>query len=248
MACKLEYTGNYYFVSRNGTRLSEMTSNMQQALSQKQQMTYNGMCSNSYQDNGKCEVEYTGNYYYIARGGARFTPMTSNIQASLSERETLYRAGECNQQTYQPSGMCSVEYTGNYYYVARNGARFGAMSSNMAQVTQERDMLVRQYVCQQQYQSAPCRLEYTGNYYYITINSARASEMTANLDLILRQQQDFVSRGMCSYPQASEVCRVDYTGNYYYVSRNGQRMSGMNSDYNIVNRILYSLQSSRNCY
>lgn len=248
VTCKIEYTGNYYYVSRDGTRFTDLTSSLQQALGQKQQLVSNGMCSNYYQDNGKCEVEYTGNYYYISRNGSRFTGMTSNIQQSLQERETLYRAGECNQQTYQPNTQCSIEYTGNYYYVSRGGTRFSNMTSSLQQVTADRDLLVRSYVCQSSYQYAPCRLEYTGNYYYISINSNRASEMTSNLDQVLRQQQDFVSRGMCSTPPANERCNIDYTGNYYYVSRNGSRLSPMNSDYGIVNQMLYSLQSTRNCY
>lgn len=248
MSCKLEYTGSYYYVSRNGARFTELTPNMQQAISQKQQMTYNGACANTYQDNGKCDVEYTGSYYYVSRNGSRFAGLTPNIQSALQDREQLYRAGECNQQTYQPVSQCSVEYSGSYYYVNRNGSRYTGLTSSLQQATSDRDLLVRSYICQAAYQYAPCRLEYTGSYYYISINSSRASELNPNLDQVLRQQQDFTSRGMCSAPQATERCTVDYSGSYYYVSRNGSRISGLNSDYGIANRIMYSLQSTRNCY
>jgi hypothetical protein len=248
ISCKLEYTGNYYYISRNGTRFTELTSSLQQALNQKQQLVSQGMCSNYSQDNGKCDLEYTGNYYYVSRNGARIADLTSNLQQALNTRDLLYRAQECNYQTYQPTTSCAIEYTGNYYYVSRNGTRFTNLTSSLQQVTNEREQLVRNYVCQSAYQYAPCRLEYTGNYYYISINSSRATELTQNLDQILRQQQDLASRGMCSTPQATEQCRVDYTGNYYYVSRNGSRISDLKQDYYIANQIMYSLQSSRNCY
>lgn len=248
ITCKLEYTGNYYYVSRNGARFTELTSSLQQALDQKQQLISQGMCSNSYQDSGKCDVEYTGNYYYVSREGARIGDLSPNVQAAINTRDMLYRSQECNYQTYQPTTQCSIDYTGNYYYVSRSGRRFTDLTTSLQQASNARDQLVRSYLCQAAYQYAPCRLEYTGNYYYLSINSRRASDLTPNLDMILRQQQDFVSRGMCSSPQATEQCRVNYTGNYYYVSRNGARISDLKQDYYLANQIMYSLQSSRNCY
>lgn len=244
--CKLEYTGNYYYVSKDGSRFTELTT-MQQALSQKQQLENQGMCRPNLQV-GSCQLEYTGNYYYVSRNASRFSDLVSGYQSALQTRDQLYNSRNCDENTYRPTASCKIEYTGNYYYVSRNASRFSDLVADLNQVSRTRDDLVRSYVCQPQYQTAPCRLEYTGNYYYISINSARSSDLNANLQAVLNQQVDFANRGLCSQAQSNDRCTIEYTGNYYYVARNSSRISDLVGNMSQASQTLSQLQYSRNCY
>lgn len=245
--CKVEYTGNYYYVSKDGQRFTELVSSLQQAISQQQQLENSGMCAYSNVSPGKCQLEYTGNYYYVSRNGNRVSELVSGYQSALNTRDQLYQSRNCDQTTYQITHQCKVEYTGNYYYVSRGGNRFSELVSSLDQATRTRDDLARNYVCQVQYQTASCKLEYTGNYYYLSINSTRASELVSDLNQALNQQRGLYDRGMCGAPQA-ESCTIAYTGNYYYVARNGNRLSELVSDLNRANNTLQQLRYSRNCY
>ncbi len=245
--CKLEYTGNYYYVSKDGQRFTELVSSLQQAIRQQQQLENSGLCAYSSDSPGKCQLEYTGNYYYLSRNGNRLSELVSSYQSALNTRDQLYQSRNCDETTYQVSHQCKVEYTGNYYYVSRSGNRFSELVSSLDQATRTRDDFARNYVCQVQYQTAACKLEYTGNYYYISINSTRASELISDLNLALNKQRGLYDRGMCGAPQA-ESCAISYTGNYYYIERNGSRLSELVSDLNRASNTLQQLRYSRNCY
>lgn len=245
--CLIEYTGSYYYVSKNGTRFGDLTSSLSQVIANKQQLESSGICAYS-QAQQSCQIEYTGSYYYVSRAGTRFSDMSSNLSSVLAVRDQLYQSRNCSAATYQPTSSCSIEYTGSYYYVARDGTRFGDMTSNLAQATATRDSLVSQYVCQAQYVAAACRLEYTGSYYYISINGNRSTDMTSNLNQALNQQSDLAGRGLCSLVSSNERCSLEYTGSYYYVARDGTRISDMSSNMSQVSVVMGQLQSSRNCY
>jgi hypothetical protein len=245
--CKLEYSGSYYYVSKDGQRFTELTQSPQQAISQKQQLENQGMCRTYGVDPGSCQLEFSGSYYYVSRAGTRFSSLVSNYADALRTRDMLYQSRNCNESTYRPNASCKIEYSGSYYYVSRNGTRFTGLTSNLNDVTRMRDDLTRNYVCVAQYQSAPCRLEFSGSYYYLSINSARSSELTSSLMTILNQQRDFASRGLCSQPSYGERCTIEYSGSYYYVARNGSRISELTSSLPQVDNTLRQLQYSRNC-
>ena len=245
--CKLEFTGSYYYVSKDGSRFTDLTSNMQQALQQKQQLENQGMCRAAV-NAGSCQLEYTGSYYYVSRSGSRFTELVTDYISALRSRDQLYQSRNCDQNTYQPHASCKIEYTGSYYYVSRNGSRFSNLVSDLNSATRTRDDFARNYVCQVQYQSAPCRLEFTGSYYYLSINSTRASELNSNLNVVLNQQNDFSNRGLCSQPNSNDRCSLEYTGSYYYVARNGSRISQLVSSMSQASQTMNQLQYSRNCY
>lgn len=245
--CRLEFTGNYYYVSRNGQRFTELTSNIQQALQQQSQLAQSGSCEYSHQTPGTCQLEFTGNYYYVSRNGTRMSGLVSDYRTSLNTRDLLYQSRNCDENTYHPNLSCKIEFTNNYYYVSRNGNRFSALVSDLNQATNTRDDLARNYVCQAQHQQQSCRLEYTGNYYYISINSQRTSELVPELNQALSKQRTFSERGMC-WPVKAERCTIEYTGNYYYVARNGSRLSELVSNLSQADTTLRELRYSQNCY
>lgn len=245
--CKIEFSGSYYYVSRNGQRFTELTSSLQQAIGQQQQLENSGMCEYSQQSPGTCQLEFSGSYYYVSRNGTRMSELTSSYRSALNTRDTLYQARNCDVNTYYPSQTCKVEFSGSYYYVTRNGNRFSELVSSMNQAIQTRDDLARNYVCQVQYAQHSCRLEFSGSYYYISINSQRASELVSDLNSVLNQQRIFYDRGMCTAPQADR-CTIEYSGSYYYVARNGTRLSQLVSSLNEANNTLYQLRNSQNCY
>lgn len=244
--CKIEFTGNYYYVSKDGSRFTDLTSNLQQAISQKQQLESSGICGYSAAP-GTCQLEFTGNYYYVSRSGTRFSELVSDYRTALQTRDTLYRSRNCDEQTYRPTATCKLEYTGNYYYVSRNGTRFSELVSNLDQATNLRNDLARNYVCQVQYATAPCRLEFTGSYYYTSINSTRSTELVSSLDQALNQQGALYNRGMCSAP-VPERCSIEYTGSYYYVARAGTRISALVSDLYSAQSTQRLLYNARACY
>lgn len=245
--CRIEFSNNYYYVSRNGQRFTDFTSNLNYAIEQQRNLERSGSCQNSYQSPGSCQLEFSSNYYYVSRNGSRMSEFVSNYRSALLTRDQLYQSNNCDDGTYRPYQTCSVEFSSNYYYVAKNGSRFSDFFSNLNQATSARDDLARNYVCQIRYQQQNCRLEYSGSYYYITANSSRISDFYSQIYQALDQQRAFSDRGMCT-PPIAERCSIEYSGSYYYVARNGSRLSEFVSNISQADSILRSLQYSHNCY
>jgi hypothetical protein len=247
--CKVDYDGNYYYVSRNGTRFSNLTSSLSSALSKKSELINSGVCfHDSGELKGQCKVSYDGNYYSVSRNNSRLSSLTSSLNSAIQTRDTLYQNAECSSQTYQPQDLCKVDYDGNYYSVSVNGYRFTSLTSSLNSAVSSRDNLIQNYICQAQHQYSSCRLEYDGNYYSVSINSKRVTSLTSSMSSAINQQTDLANKGLCAQPMAQDRCSVEYNGNYYYVARNGARLSSLTSSFSSASSVLYQLQSSRNCY
>lgn len=245
--CRLEFSSNYYYVSRNGQKFTDYTSNLNQAIEQQRNLERTGVCQYSSQSPGSCQLEYSSNYYYVSRNGSRMSEFVSDYRSALSTRDLLYQSNNCDTGTYRPYQVCTLEFSSNYYYVTRNGSRFSDYFSNLNEAAFTRDDFARNYVCQIKYEQQNCRLEYSSNYYYISTGSKRISDYYSRLNQAIDQQRAFSDRGMCA-PAIPERCSIEYSSNYYYVARNGSRISDFESNFAQADSTLRELQYSRNCY
>lgn len=244
--CRIEYTGNYYYVSKNGQRFGELTADLRKALEQQNSLERSGACVTNYQAAGSCQLEYTGNYFYISRNGTRMSELTLNYQNALATRDMLYQNRNCDENTYRTAAVCGIQYTGNYYYVSRNGNRISELVLNLDKALNTRNDFLRGYVCRENVIQDACRLEYTGNYYYVSVRNQRSSELVLDLNKALNQQRYMADQRLCQF-QMPERCTLEYTGNYYYVARNGQRITSLTA-LNQAQASFQQLQMSRNCY
>jgi len=245
--CLVNYTGNYYYVAKDGQRYGDLLPTVHQAIQLQQQLQNAGICQWTYTSPGMCSLEYTGNYYYVARNGSRISELKTNYREALQTEGTLYNSGNCDRASYNSQLVCSVDYTGNYYYVSRNGSRFSELVANLNQVLNMQSDLAYGRACQIGYPTDSCRMEYTGNYYYVSLRGKRFSELAPNLNQALMSQQSLSSNNVCQRPRP-ESCGIQYTGNYYYVDRNGSRFSDLVTSIHQATQTLDQLRYSGNCY
>jgi hypothetical protein len=92
-ACKLEYTGNYYYISINSTRASELISDLNLALNKQRGLYDRGMCGAPQAES--CAISYTGNYYYIERNGSRLSELVSDLNRASNTLQQLRYSRNC---------------------------------------------------------------------------------------------------------------------------------------------------------
>ncbi len=247
-SCPVEYTGSYYYVSKNGSRFTPLVSNLDQVLDQQQDLLNSRVCDYSGRPPGLCQVSYTGSYYYVTRNSTRITALTSNIQESQHSLEALLNTGNCETSYYGPQDECSVEYTGSYYYVAKNNQRYSQLYSNYFEAINFYGNSINSGMCTESRAQNTCNLEFTGSYYYVSRNQSRFSDLRSDLNQALNDQWSFIHDRLCDSPRSYARCSIEYTGSYYYVAREGSRISALFSQVNQAQGVLRALQQANSCY
>ncbi len=180
-----------------------------------------------------CRLEYTGSYYYVSRGGQRFTELTGSLQQALAQQAQLVNTGTCSYPAQSP-GPCQLEYTGSYYYVSRQGVRFSELVSDFRAALRTRDVLYQNLNCNENtYRPMQfCQIEYTGSYYYVSRNGTRFSELVSDLNRATQTRDELAQNYVCQPKYQSSSCRLEYTGSYYYISIDARRSSELSSSLN----------------
>lgn len=248
-SCVLEYTGDSYYLARNHTRFTEFFANIEQALDEQQRLQHSGLCEWTAQSPGLCRVGYTGTDYYVARGEWRMGDFFSNLEEALRLQNLLVDSRNCeDSRDVQPSGVCDIQYTGDYWYVTLNGKRIADFHSEYIPAVLERDDLISRGMCSPQSRYSRCGIRYTGTYYYVNRDDQRYTPFYTNLDaagtMIWRLEDDRI----CTDQEPALPCSVEYTGTYYYVRRESERYSEFFSDYVHATDELRHLQNFNVCY
>lgn len=178
----------------------------------------------------ECRLEYTGSYYYVSRGGQRFTELMGSLQQALSQQAQLVNSGACAYPVQAP-GSCQLEYTGSYYYVSRNGVRFSELVSDYRTALATRDVLYQNLNCNENtYRPRQlCQIEYTGSYYYVSRDGTRFSDLVSDLNRATQTRDDLAQSYVCQPKYRTSSCRLEYTGSYYYISIDARRSSELSS-------------------
>ncbi len=127
--CDIDYTGSYYYVSKNGQRFSDYYSQFSSADSFMRNLLQSHACRQK--SIAYCSLEFTGSYYYIAKNNSRFSDHYSQVNNAFNALQAFQQSRVCGAITPRP---CSIEYTGSYYYVARSGSRISEYYSQLGNV------------------------------------------------------------------------------------------------------------------
>ena len=179
--CQIEFTGQYYYASRDGQRMSDFTQDYMQAIQARDQLHRSGQCDGrTYNPTAVCEVSYTGTYYYVTRDGQRMSGFISDLMQTTYIRDRFFYNQVC--QSIYPTSNCRLEFNGNFYYNTIQNQRMSGFAPTLDQALQDQRILFNQSLCRYP-MAETCSIQNTGSLFYVDRSGNRLSGFVSNMTM-----------------------------------------------------------------